>query len=454
MAVQDDNLRDTVGYQAPNVKQYRADDIIVRLLAANDPNVAGVTVCGYEVMDMNEDWAEKIGSAIGRSTNLRKLTITGTLNRCENLHYFIMWLAHNRSIEDFELFHFDFAELEFDMIRILAPFFALTTNLRSIDISRSKNLGERIPSLISALFPLGRNRFERIDFGQNEIKDQQVADFINALNATQGLHNLLDLDLSDNEVERAACLALSRLLESSECRLHTLAVSSIALDDECIGILINALAKNQTLKSLSIWSRHVTQAGWQLFFVFLSSPRCLIEQMVLGGEFGDECAASLGESLAVNQTMKSLNMSWCTITPSGCQEFSKCLRAPASTLVELNLQECLTEDIAAVSIFEALVQNTTLKELVLTTNNLITSGAWETCFRLLVGSQSAFEKLYVDCCEIDDEGANILVNLLSRQMRSVRLLIFGTILPSPLTDGVHLLMFYFPTRHRDLRRCD
>ena len=71
MAVQDDNLRDTVGYQAPNVKQYRADDIIVRLLAANDPNVAGVTVCGYEVMDMNEDWAEKIGSAIGRSTNLR-----------------------------------------------------------------------------------------------------------------------------------------------------------------------------------------------------------------------------------------------------------------------------------------------------------------------------------------------------------------------------------------------
>jgi hypothetical protein len=79
-----------VSYQPPNVESYQVNDEIVRLLAANDPNVAGLTVCVYDVWSMTDadDWAEKIGRAIARSTHLRKLTIEGSLTRCVNLQFF------------------------------------------------------------------------------------------------------------------------------------------------------------------------------------------------------------------------------------------------------------------------------------------------------------------------------------------------------------------------------
>ncbi len=78
-----------VSYQPPNLESYRVNDEIVRLLAANAPNVAGLTVCGHDVWIMTDadDWAEKIGFAIAGSTHLRKLTIVGSLTRCVNLQF-------------------------------------------------------------------------------------------------------------------------------------------------------------------------------------------------------------------------------------------------------------------------------------------------------------------------------------------------------------------------------
>ena len=44
MAVQDDSLCATVGYQPPNVTLYSVNDDIVTRLAANDPNIEGLDV--------------------------------------------------------------------------------------------------------------------------------------------------------------------------------------------------------------------------------------------------------------------------------------------------------------------------------------------------------------------------------------------------------------------------
>ncbi len=224
--------------------------------------------------------------------------------------------------------------------------------------------------------------------------------------------------MSGNEIRREGCLALGALLKKSECVLHSLYLMHNCLDDECISILIHGLAKNNSLKMLDLRCNAVTRTGWQNLFIFLSSRRCMLEKILLACDCGDDGGALLGESLAVNPNLTSLTL-WCSDIGAG---FSKCLSAPSSALLRLDLQESVETDISAVALFEALVHNTTLKELKLTNNYLVTSTGWATCFRLLVGSQSTLEELYFDCCEIDDEGATVLVDALSKHMSTVRIL--------------------------------
>jgi hypothetical protein len=145
--------------------------------------------------------------------------------------------------------------------------------------------------------------------------------------------------------------------------------------------------------------------------------------MTILGDLGDESAASLGDALAVNQNMKSMSIGGNNITTAGWREFSRGLGAPSSSLLELQFEECNINDEDAFEIFQALGGNTNLKKLTMSYDQTITSTGWATCFRML-GSQSALEEKKFVCNDggIDDEGANLLVNLLSKQMSTVRLL--------------------------------
>lgn len=78
--------------------------------------------------------------------------------------------------------------------------------------------------------------------------DERAADLINALTSMPGLHTLVDLDLGCNGVGRQGLVALSELLIYSECRVHSLELSYNRIDIDCVGILIQGLVKNTSLK--------------------------------------------------------------------------------------------------------------------------------------------------------------------------------------------------------------
>jgi hypothetical protein len=222
MAVQDDSLRATVGYQPPNVTLYSVNDDIVTRLAANDPNIEGLDVDVVCMDDDDDARAETLGRAIGKSIYLRSLTIGGIrggfaryAQSPSTLQSFFIWIAHNRSIEEIKIHDFDFNDKDLDIIQLFAPFVELNTNLRCVEITRSRNLGVKMPSLISALIQMKKNSLERVNIHGNGIEDVHTASLLNALNVKPGLHNLLDLNLYGNYVGKEGCVALCTLLEKS-----------------------------------------------------------------------------------------------------------------------------------------------------------------------------------------------------------------------------------------------
>ena len=424
MAMQDDSLdslRATVGYQPPNVTMHLINDEIMRRLAANDPDIEGLCARGYDARLLRDaDITNNLGSAVSKNTSLRRFKTYGEMGDTIDCHFFFVWLAHNRSIEHLEISSFNLTTI--DIYQHLAPFLLHNARLRCIEIINAIDANNRIPSLIAALVHSGGNRLQKISLQGSGIEDEKCAELIDALNKMSGLHNLLELNLGGNKLGRKSCVSLGELIRNPVCQIQILGLSNTRISDECMGNLISGLATNTSIKVLDFWSRCL-RTGWQVIFIFLSSPRCSIESMyTLGGGIADESATSLGDSLAVN--LKSLSIGHNKITSKGWREVSNGLRGPSSTLVELNFDECrILCDVGAVAIFEALASNQTLKRLSFRYAEEITSNGWATCFRHLEGSQSALEELTFISNNIDDEGANILANLLSRHMSTVRLLV-------------------------------
>ena len=413
------------GYKRPNVECKKATHATVERLLANDPDVAGLTISDtddFMDLDMTDETDQQyklavIGRAISKNTHLRELAIN---RHRHGLKCFFNLLARNRSIEHLTINMVKPADADVDIISILAPFFEHNTNLRCIEIQYT-TIACNASTFLSALSKSGTSRLERLCLQSTYFQDIKAAALFNALNQfIPGLRNLVDLDLGSNKIQRQGYMALSSLLMNSECRVHSLSLSHNQLDIESIGSLIEGLARNKYLKTLLIPYCYLGSTGWLIFMAFLSSPSCSLENIEIHDEnINDQCAATLGNSLAVNEVMKSLQIYCRHITPTGWRHFFKFLQSPTTTLVDLTLNSPDINDEVAIYMFSALANNTSLKKLEMSYSNGITSIGWVECLRQLIGSKSALGDIIIDGCNIDDEGAAMLVHLISKHMRTV-----------------------------------
>jgi Leucine-rich repeat (LRR) protein len=422
----DDNNDDAskvIGYQAPNVDSYLAnDDTLLRLLA-NDPGVARL------LLENTYAKAEQVGVAIGKNTYLREVEISNTGTRdmyyttrnsprevalleAALLESLCKSISTNRSIENLKMNYFDHSHV--DIFAILAPFFGHNQNLRFLDVSYSKNFAERIPSLASALLQSNFSQLEGLDLSGNRIGDVQSANLFNALTAMPGLRNLLELRLGYNGIGIEGCKSLGKLLKNTSSRIQCLDLEFNAIDDSCMEVLVDALVKNNTMVMLYLAGQdRVTPRGWCTFSAYLRNPICSLETIVLAcNNIGDEGAASLGESMAVNTAlkMKCINISCCRrfITSDGLQRFSQCLSAPSCSLEKLDLSWCYLDDGGALAIFSALTTSNMLKSLNMSTIRIVSSAGWNRCFRLLLNSEIVLEELFLGGNNIDDDGLDLL----------------------------------------------
>lgn len=278
-------------------------------------------------------------------------------------------------------------------------------------------MSKRIPSLIRALSQSKSNQLQRIDVSDCRIGESLAADLVHTINAMPGLQHLLDLILGGNMIGSKGCLALATLLKNTAARIHHLALGYCDLQDEFINIIFDALVKNSTLKTLDLGGQNaLTLTGWRRLSEFLTNPRCSIENLMLeDSNIDDEVAISVVNPLAVNRTLRSVNLSYMeTISPTGWQGLFTCLSAPNSSLKELSLEACWFNDEAAESLFSVLARNETLKILKLKSIDSITATGWVACFQLLMDSESKLEKLdFSGSYNFGDREAIMLANLLS-----------------------------------------
>lgn len=214
----------------------------------------------------------------------------------------------------------------------LAPFFEHNPNLRCIEITSCTNFVGKLSFLNSALAKT--KHLKRLDLSKNDIGDAETSKFIKALSEMTRLQEALsELCLAGNHIKIKSCKCLNDWLSRRGSQIQRLYLQNNDLNNDCIKVLTSGLVANNFIKYVDLGNQTaVTAAGWQTFFqTALMDPKCSLESIGLSGNNIDDAGATaLGNALAVNNRVKTLDISlWDTpITLQGWRGLNHVCKHP------------------------------------------------------------------------------------------------------------------------------
>ncbi len=379
------------------------DELFVRF-ERNDQDLVGLTV-------QSNGWIEGAGIAFSQSKFLRRLNIV--------LNSETQWFAElcagiacNETIEELQLVFDVDGGGRLDAFRFLAPFLRNNPSLHSILIinCHPQSVGfegpfaTKLGSLSSALTGRKHSRLKKFSIEWNPSpSDEEMEVLFESLRSEH--NNLKELTFNNITLQRMGSTALGNLLKTTSSKVRTLDLEHSHISSDSTAILCNAMTKMNTLQCLNLSEIEPP----------LSASSCLSISMVLkqpfsslktlrmsNNDIGDEGISILGDALAINTTLQYLDLDESrSITLSGWQSFSNCLRNPRSALKELILWRCEMDEQGAVVLASSLAANTSVMTLDLD-HNAVGSAGLVAFFRALRDSASVLEILLINFVDLED----------------------------------------------------
>ena len=291
---------------------------------------------GEDCVDYVPEGAEDmgwLGYFIGKNDHLKELylqsfTLTSGLSVRDVMEPFLRGISHNKSIQQITFFRMDL--LGGEIFTMFGPFFQRNHNLTVIDINNC-TWGDEEGRLFALALGISTNKsLQKVGLNNNNIAEEGMVAIITALSMHPHLQRL---ELKGNHLRKNACVALATLLQNSAKELQCLFLSNNEINDEGIGALVPALTNCSRLQALNISNNpSITTRGWQSLTSVLESPNSNLTSLdVDQNNIDDEAVAAFANALASNNTLQILNLwSNSSITAIGWQSFSKLLCDPSS----------------------------------------------------------------------------------------------------------------------------
>lgn len=191
----------------------------------------------------------------------------------------------------------------------------------------------------------------KVNLRDNRLTDRGMGKFIQVL--TEQSH-IDTVDLSENKLDSKSALALSNYLRSEGCYLQTLLLSKADLDDDEIGLFMDALEINKSITEIDLSHNKLGGPGEKSIHLKSDS--------LSGG-------AAIAKALGANRTLLSMNLSWNKLGPASAITLGDAIFTN-NTLMTLNLAYNRIKDEGAEAIGAALASNICLTSLNLSYNGI------------------------------------------------------------------------------------
>ena len=202
-----------------------------------------------EKLKVGEDFS-RLGAAIGQNSNLTTLHIVfnGVVALDVKHSAFFDGLKHNTSIHQLNIyFQNPYSTHVGGVVEALLEAYQENSNLTELSIHNAdlQNGGDR---LVATTLRRCSN-LKHIDLYRSNITDEQLWPMVDAI---RGHRSLKVLNFCGNRIGNTGCGLLSRLLQNSNCNLHTLILDDNSIGNDGAAALANSLSNNTKLKKLSL----------------------------------------------------------------------------------------------------------------------------------------------------------------------------------------------------------
>ncbi|XP_044199518.1 NACHT, LRR and PYD domains-containing protein 14-like [Thunnus albacares] len=234
------------------------------------------------------------------------------------------------------------------------------SHLRELDLSanflKDDPTGSRF-KFLSAGLESPNCRLETLRLWLCRLSETSCASLVSALKSNPS--HLRDLDLRGNDLKVSGLKLLCDFLESPDCRLETLRLSSCRLSETSCASLVSALKSNPShLRHLDLSGNDVCDV--KQLCDFLESPHCRLEYLELSGcSLSEISCASLASALKSNPSshLRELNLRGNNLKDSDMKQLSDLKESPDCRLETLRLTDCSLSEISCASLVSALKSN-------------------------------------------------------------------------------------------------
>ena len=278
--------------------------------------------------------------------------------------------------------------------------------LLTLDLSKD-NLSDGVVHIAEIL--RHSNCFKTLDISRCGIGDEGMKSLASALEMNGSLEELV---LSGNRaVTGIGLMALGESLQRNG-GLKTLDISYCSIDDKGMKSLASALEMNGSLEELNLRGNDaVTGIGHMALGESLKRNRTLKTLNISYCSIDDQGMKSLASALEMNGSLEELDLTWNpAVTGIGYMALGESLKRNRG-LKTLNISQCCIDGQGVKSLASALEMNGSLEELNLRGNVAIT-GIGHMALGESLKRNRGLKTLDISYCDIDDQGMKSLASAL------------------------------------------
>ena len=229
----------------------------LKCIKENDSFCTSINAFGDDIQNMTDEKWEQLGHDIASNIHLTELDLTYEALNDHKLSFLFRGLTRSSSITQVVLTE---NELSAAAVRSMVPFLQNANNLTYLHIEFNNLQTEGFTTLLRALRD---SPIERLHCSCCSINPIEI-------DAEHSPSHLKHLHLAGNGIDANGCREIAKLLQGGDATLESLYLRNNKIDDEGVGILVDALQHNTSLNTLNLNSNVISKQGRMMVLKLLN----------------------------------------------------------------------------------------------------------------------------------------------------------------------------------------